>query len=468
MKLAQPPLKMRRCGMTNEGHPDPVRISQLSRRRYLRHAYWRGRIALRRWRRRTFFLIGGLTVGLTAVGMALSADAAQAQWQHVLAFQRYLAVLLTPLGFGFALFLARRYFPNSQGSGIPQVIAARALPDGESRLALVSLRVAAGKIVVMLLGLLCGASIGREGPTVQVGAALMFAAGRRALDYQRGLLLAGAAAGIAAAFNTPLAGIVFGIEELSRSFESRTSGLVLASVIAAGLTSLAIVGDYSYFGSTPATMPLGREWIVVPICAVIGGLAGGLFSRILIMFTRGLPGRIGGWIARHPIVFAMLCGFGVALCGLASGDTIYGTGYDQARAIVHGDMPINGFYGVWKFAATVLSSISGIPGGIFAPSLSVGAGIGAKLHQFFPDVPLGAMALIAMVAYLAGAVQTPITSFVIVAEMTENHALIIPLMLAALIADAVSKAVCRGSLYHSLAEIAFERAAHKAGGITDG
>jgi H+/Cl- antiporter ClcA len=468
MKLARPPLKMRRYGMTNEGRPDRDRISKLSRRRYVRHAYWRGRIALRRWRRRTFFLIGGLTVGLAAVGMALSADAVQAQWLHVVAFQRYAALLLTPLGFGLALFLARRYFPNSQGSGIPQVIAARALPDGESRLALVSLRVAGGKIMVMLLGLLCGASIGREGPTVQVGAALMFAAGRRALDYQRGLLLAGAAAGIAAAFNTPLAGIVFGIEELSRSFESRTSGLVLASVIAAGLTSMAIVGDYTYFGTTSATMPFGREWMVVPICAVIGGLAGGLFSRILILFTRGLPGRTGGWIARHPIVFAMLCGLGVALCGLASGDTIYGTGYEQARAIVHGDAPLNSFYGVWKFAASVLSSISGIPGGIFAPSLSVGAGIGAKLHQFFPDVPLGAMALIAMVAYLAGAVQTPITSFVIVAEMTENHALIIPLMLAALIADAVSKTICRGSLYHSLAEIAFERAAPKAGGMTDG
>jgi H+/Cl- antiporter ClcA len=453
--------------MTNEGHPDPARISKLSRRRYLHHAYWRGRIALRRWRRRSFFLIGGLTVGLTAVGMALSADAVQAQWQHLLAVQRYLALLITPLGFGFALFLARRYFPNSQGSGIPQVIAARALPDGESRLALVSLRVAAGKIAVMLLGLLCGASIGREGPTVQVGAALMFAAGRRALDYQRGLLLAGAAAGIAAAFNTPLAGIVFGIEELSRSFESRTSGLVLAAVIAAGLTSLAIVGDYSYFGTTPDTMPLGREWIVVPICAVIGGVAGGLFSRILILFTRGLPGRIGGWIARHPVAFAMLCGLGVALCGVASGDMVYGTGYEQARAIVHGGAPANSFYGVWKFIATVLSSISGIPGGLFAPSLSVGAGIGAKLHQFFPDVPLGALALIAMVAYLAGAVQTPITSFVIVAEMTENHALIIPLMLSALIADAVSKTICRGSLYHSLAEIAIERATHKAAGKAD-
>lgn len=458
--------------MSDEDPFDSASVPRPLRQRYLRHAFRRSRLLLQRWRRRIFFLIGGLTVGLAAVGMALSADAVQAQWKHVLEWQRYAALVLTPLGFGLALFLARRYFPNSQGSGIPQVIAARALPEGESRLALVSLRVAAGKIAVMLLGLLCGASIGREGPTVQVGAALMFAAGRRALDYQRGLLLAGAAAGIAAAFNTPLAGIVFGIEELSRSFESRTSGLVLAAVIAAGLTSLGIVGDYTYFGSTPAVMPFGREWIVVPICAVIGGLAGGLFSRILILFTRGLPGRAGGWIARHPIVFAMLCGLGVALCGIASGDTVYGTGYEQARAIVHGAAPASGAYGVLKFVATVLSSISGIPGGIFAPSLSIGAGIGAKLHQFFPDVPLGALALVAMVAYLAGAVQTPITSFVIVSEMTQNHALIIPLMLAALIADAVSKAICRGSLYHSLAEIAIERAARKGavktGSKTDG
>jgi H+/Cl- antiporter ClcA len=437
------------------------------RRRYVRHAYVRSRIALRRWRRRTLFLIGGLMVGLAAVMMALSADAAQAQWHHLIDARRYLALAITPFGFGLALFLARRFFPNSQGSGIPQVIAARALPDVEGRLALVSLKIAAGKIAVMILGLFCGASIGREGPTVQVGAALMFAAGRRALDYQRGLLLAGAAAGIAAAFNTPMAGIVFGIEELSRSFESRTSGLVIAAVIAAGLTSLGIVGDYTYFGSTPATMQFGTGWLAVPVCAVIGGLAGGVFSRILIFFTRGLPGRLGEAIRRHPIVFAALCGLGVALCGLASGDTVYGTGYAEARAIVHGAMPQSDLFGPLKFLATVLSSISGIPGGIFAPSLSVGAGMAAELHPFFHEVPLGALALIGMVSYLAGAVQTPITSFVIVAEMTENHALIIPLMLAALIADATSKAICRGSLYHSLAEIAIERAARQRAGKRD-
>ncbi len=455
----------------NESEPKPeaakAAAPKRTRRRYIHHAYHRSRLAVRRWKRRSLFLIGGLTVGLAAVGMAKVADAAQNQWHHLLDYQRYAALILTPAGFGLALFLARRFFPNSQGSGIPQVIAARALPDIESRLSLVSLRVAAGKIAVMMLGLLCGASIGREGPTVQVGAAIMFAAGRRALHYQRGLLLAGAAAGIAAAFNTPLAGIVFGIEELSRSFESRTSGLVVASVIAAGLTSLGIVGDYSYFGSTPALMPFGKTWIAVPVCGVIGGLAGGLFSRVLVLFTRGLPGKVGAWIKRYPVLFAMFCGLGVALCGLASGDMVYGTGYEQARAIVHGAQPLNHYFGPLKFLATTLSSISGIPGGIFAPSLSVGAGMAAALHPLFQDVPLGALALIGMVSYLAGAVQTPITSFVIVSEMTENHALIIPLMLAALIADAMSKSVCPESLYHSLADIAIENAEHQRAGVPD-
>ena len=397
-------------------------------------------------------------VGGAAILMAMLADAAQEQWLRLLATQRYAALVLTPLGFGLALYLARRFFPNSQGSGIPQVIAARELPDVESRLSLVSLWIAFGKIMVMLLGLLCGASIGREGPTVQVGAAVMFAAGRRALHYQRGLLLAGAAAGIAAAFNTPLAGIVFGIEELSRSFESRTSGLVIAAVIAAGLTSLGFFGDYAYFGSTPAVLNFGWNWIAVPVTAVAGGVAGGVFSRILILFTGGLPGRIGQYISRHRVGFAMLCGLGVAICGIASGDTVYGTGYAQAKLIVHGTAPGSEIFGPLKFLASVFSAISGIPGGIFAPSLAVGAGIAADLHLIFQNVPLGALALLGMVSYLAGAVQTPITSFVIVSEMTENHAMVIPLMIAALIADATSKTICRGSLYHSLAEIALRNA----------
>jgi H+/Cl- antiporter ClcA len=408
------------------------------------------------------FLLGGIAVGLAAILMAFLADYAQSLFGRVMSISPYLALAVTPAGFGLAVLLAVKVFPFSQGSGIPQVIAALRLPDQDAREPLVSLRAAAGKIIVMTLGLLCGASTGREGPTVQVGGAIMFAIGRWAPFRQPGFLLAGAAAGVAAAFNTPLAGIVFGIEELSRSFEMRTSGLILGAVIAAGLTSLAVLGDYDYFGSTAAVLPFGRAWLVVPVTAVICGLAGGVFSRILILFAKGFPGAIGALIKRHPVVFAILCGFGVALCGFVSGQHVYGTGYEQARVIIHStDMVYHGF-GPWKFAATLLSAISGIPGGIFAPSLAIGAGLASDLSVVFTQVPVGALVLIGMVSYLTGVVQAPITSFVITSEMTNDHAMVIPLMAAALIANATSKAVVPEGLYHALAKNFLKAQADKA------
>jgi len=362
------------------------------------------------------------------------------------------------------VFLTNRFFPNSQGSGIPQAIAARQLSDQGSRGRLVSVRIAIGKILLTLLGLLCGASVGREGPTVQVGASIMFAIGRMSPRRQPGLILVGAAAGVAAAFNTPLAGIVFGIEELSRTFESRTSGLIIGGVIAAGLTSLAILGNYTYFGSSAGTLRVGLDWLAVPLCGVAGGLAGGLFSRIVIAVARGLPGRIGPAVKRHPILFAMMCGLGVAACGLASGDTIYGTGYSQVKAALDSGVPLPASFGALKFLSTMFSTISGIPGGIFSPSLAVGAGLGANVAGLFPGAPLGPIMLLGMVSYFAGVVQAPITAFVIVAEMTNNHAMVIPLMAAALIAYASSRAVCPEGIYHALSKGFLAKAAEKTPG----
>ena len=271
--------------------------------------------------------------------------------------------------------------------------------------------------------------------------------------YQQNLLLAGAAAGIAAAFNTPLAGIVFAIEELSRSFEAKASGLVIGCIIAAGVTSLAILGDYTYFGTTAASLPLGRAWLVVPFCAVAGGLLGGVFSRILIACLAGAQtNRIRRIMTGRPTAFAVACGLGVALCGLAGHHASYGTGYAEARSILHGHADLTLSFLPLKFLSTVFSAISGIPGGIFAPSLSIGAGLGLEFHTVFQSVPIGALALLGMAAYLAGVVQTPITSFVIVSEMTQDHAMVIPLMVVALIADAVSRLVCKDGLYHTLAK----------------
>ncbi len=409
-------------------------------------------IARARWRRRAVFVLGGIVVGAAAVALAIAADTAGRFFRALTHTQPLLALALTPLGFALASLVTRRFFPTAGGSGIPQAIAARQFSSQPARARLVSLQAAAGKTVLVLLGLLCGASIGREGPTVQVGASIMFAAGRLSPRRQPGLILGGAAAGVSAAFNTPLAGIVFAIEEMSQSFEARTSGVVIGAVIAAGITSLALQGDYTYFGTTHASLDNFQGWLAVPILGVSGGLAGGIFSRVLIAVAVGLPGRIGRALRRAPTAFAVLCGFAVAGAGLLSHGDAFGTGYAQARVLVQGGahQPMLAF-GALKFLATLASSISGIPGGIFAPSLAVGAGLGADVAAVLPGASAQALVVLGMVAYFAGVVQAPITAFVIVTEMTNDHALVVPLMLAALIAFGSSRLVCKQGVYHALA-----------------
>nr|WP_321456344.1 chloride channel protein [uncultured Cohaesibacter sp.] len=387
-------------------------------------------------------------VGLAAVVLAMGADASQDIYRQLIAAYPYAGLFVTPIGFGVIVWTTNRYFPGTQGSGIPQAIAARRLKRPTSRAKLVGIRSAVGKVILTLLGLMIGASTGREGPTVQVGAAVMFLTGRIAPKRQVGLILAGAAAGIAGAFNTPLAGIVFAIEEMSRSFEMRTSGMILGTVILAGLTSMAVFGNYTYFGTSHDLLQFGWGWLAVPIVGIIGGLAGGFFSKILVIFTYGLPGVVGAAIKAHPVLFATLCGLIVALAGLYTDGAVNGSGYEAARDVLHGETDLRLEYAPLKLLATVASSISGLPGGIFSPSLSVGAGLGADLAGFFPKVPVGAIVLLGMVSYFTGVVQAPITSFVIVMEMTDNHQMMLPLMACAIVANAASKVFCKEGVYH--------------------
>lgn len=422
-------------------------------------------LVTRRSRRRVTFLAGGVTVGAGAVMFAVVADQMQAGFRWVVAFWSYAPLAVTPLGFMLIAYVTRRFVPSSKGSGIPQVIAARRLKGTAFGRELISMRVAAGKTLLTSLGLLCGASIGREGPTVQIGAAIMSQVGTLTRIQRSGLILGGACAGVAAAFNTPLAGIVFGIEEMSQSYERSTSGLTLTTVIVAGLTSLALVGNYTYFGTPHAQMTGMGGWVAIPLCGAVGGLAGGLFSRAVIAFTRGLPGRAGRAMSARPVLFAGLCGLGVALCGLATGNAVFDTGYDQAKELLETGAPISPAFGVMKIAATLLSSISGIPGGIFSPSLAIGAGLGSNLQALLPGVDPGALFLLGMVAYLTGVVQAPITAFVIVTEMADAHGMLIPLMATAVVAHTMSRLVCVKGVYHALAEdFLKQHASHSASG----
>src|SRR5665811_652545 len=191
---------------------------------------------IRSWKRRIVFWSGAISVGLVAILFAVACDWANGVFLKLLAISPYLPLLITPLGLVLIVVITTKYFPGSQGSGIPQVIAS--LDPNESskiRVQVLSLRVTIGKIILTVMGLICGTSVGREGPTVQIGASIMHKLGSLARfpkhDLEKGLILAGAAAGVAAAFNTPLAGIVFAIEEMSRSFEEHNSTTILMTVI---------------------------------------------------------------------------------------------------------------------------------------------------------------------------------------------------------------------------------------------
>ena len=432
----------------NSGDPGELAESDNTVQRLRR---WLGLAA---WMRSLVFWGGAVATGATAVVFARGSDAAlwlfhwSAQRTHVWSW------LAPPLGLALVAWLAQSVFPGTRGSGIPQTIAALSLPTGEARDRLLSLRIAFGKLILTLAALATGASIGREGPTVQIGASIMHSLRRftrfSVVDLDRGLILAGGAAGIAAAFNTPLAGVVFAIEELSRSFEERTSGTIFTAVILAGVTSVALVGNYTYFGSNHASLTTGPMWLAVPACGLVGGFAGGLFSRCMLGLRRNMPAVLVKLRDFSPVRFAFLCGLLVAALGWASSGATFGTGYEEARAIVqHGILPTPSF-ALLKALATLASYATGIPGGIFAPSLAVGAGLGGTLSEYLPFAPAGATVLLTMAAYFSGVVQAPLTSLVIVSEMTGNRDLTLPLMTVVLIGRGASALVCGESLYRAL------------------
>jgi H+/Cl- antiporter ClcA len=411
-----------------------------------------GIFSVRDWKTRLIFWAGALAVGLIAALFAMASNRVMALQSRIVGYSPWWSFLLSPSVMIAVVFCTRHLFPGTQGSGIPQAIAAlRSENDGLRRRTL-SLRIAAGKLLLTLMGFLGGASIGREGPTVHIGASIMYSLGRFTKfppHYIRhGLIMVGGAAGIAAAFNTPIAGIIFAIEEMARFYEERATGLLLVAVIIAGLAALALMGNYAYFGESNTSLTGVHSWVAVLMCGVVGGLLGGAFSRMLLEGMRLLRPRM----ARYWLAVAAASGLAIALIGLLSGGSSYGTGYDQARHILLGHGAVDWTFPFYKIGATMSSYLSGAPGGIFSPSLSIGAGLGGDLSLLMPYVPMSAVVLLGMVGYFTGVVQTPLTASVIVMEMVDDRSMVFPVITTAFIALGASKLMCKTPIYWALAE----------------
>jgi H+/Cl- antiporter ClcA len=408
------------------------------------------------WKARLLMWSAAAAVGGAAVAFAKIADLAQWGLRRLIGISASLPWLLAPLGFGLIAWLTRRYFRGAEGSGIPQTIFAIRADSGELGERFLRPKVVLGRVALAGATLLCGGSIGREGPTVHVGAVIVHAVCRwmpkgRMAAQRHAMVLAGGAAGVAAAFNTPLAGIVFAIEELSKSFEERASGTTLTAVILAGVVAIALVGDYTYFGQPPVLAQAASITPAVFLVAALCGLGGGLFSLATLASVRRLPTVVERLRSQRPALFAALCGLLVAALGALSGSLTYGTGYDEARSIIENHAHLPWLYAPARAAATLLSYLSGVPAGLLAPSLSVGAGLGQFLADHLGESSAVPFAILGMCGYLAGVTQAPLTSFVIVMEMTAQHAMVLPLMITAAIATAVSRLISR-PLYQTLAD----------------
>lgn len=390
------------------------------------------------------------------VAFAELADMALAHFSRLTTGRPWMPFLLAPSIGMLTVWLTRRLCPGAEGSGIPQVIAATWLAaKGKPVNALLSLRIAFGKIILGALALVGGFSAGREGPSVQVAASVMHSIHKvfphsRVLRTQD-LILAGGAAGVAAAFNTPLAGIVFAIEELGRRLETRTSGVLVSTIIISGLVAVALHGNYNYFGQLKIINQ--DRTIVLPIIVtgLVCGSLGGLFSRLMLWPQQRMDLKLWRWRAEHPIYFAGACGLLIAIIGLVGGGLSYGSGYMITSQVVSGELVLPWHAPITRFLATMVSYYSGIPGGIFAPALAVGASLGSNLAQLV-GIPADTVPIIAlcMAGFLAAVTQAPITSAIIVMEMIDGHEMVISLMAVTLIAKAVS-ARLSPELYQQLA-----------------
>jgi H+/Cl- antiporter ClcA len=412
--------------------------------------------SFRVWLDRAVVLGYAIAAGLFVVGFTLASDWVFGEFQRFYRAWPWAVLLTTPLITAGIVWFTLRFFPAAGGSGIPQIKAALHpdLPQ-DQRTVFASLRLTVAKIGLGAAGFAAGLSIGREGPSVQVAAGVMQHARRwlssPSMIDDRALLVAGGAAGIAAAFNAPLAGVVFAIEELSGRLESRASGLIITAIVLAGLVAVSAFGNVSYFGLIRVPR-LGWEALLPGLAVtLLSGIAGGLFARLLIASLTGAPGRFNRWRARFPVRFAAIGGLAVAAIGLASGGATFGAGSEAVKQMLQGHDSLAPLYTLLKFIATWLTAWCGVPGGIFAPSLTIGAGIGDAVSLLLGSEAGPALIAMGMAGFLAAVTQAPLTAFIIVMEMIDGHAMVLSLMATAMLASLVSRMISR-PLYDTLAQ----------------
>lgn len=359
-------------------------------------------------------------------------------------------LLLAPaIGMVLVSWMVRRWAPEAQGHGVPEVQYAVRMLGGRIRA-----RVAAVKAVASALSIGSGGSVGREGPIVQIGSSLGSTVGQTVglgPPQTKILVAAGAASAIAATFNAPIAGVMFAMEVILGSFAARSFGLVVLSSVTATAISQAALGDAPAFRLIePFT--LVSEWEFLLYLAL--GVFTGLIALAYVQSVYWFEDSFDAW-RLNPSLKALIGGLGVGALGFWGSELIFGVGHEGVELALRGEMAL-GFMlllVLLKILATSVTLGAGGSGGVFAPALFIGAmaggAFGRSVNQLFPDItaPPGAYALVGMAALFGAAAHAPITGILILFEMTDNYRIILPLMFAVVVSYLMAAAVRHDSIY---------------------
>ena len=404
------------------------------------------------------FWFASLITGLIAVIYSQLFIVAEHVATSVFHFNRWFLFILTPACFVLSWWIVKAFAPFAKGSGIPQVMASIDLSTPRTAHfvgRLLSLRIIIVKVFSSLIMAAGGGAIGREGPTIQIAASVFRLVNEKLPAWmpkiaKQNVLVAGAAAGLAAAFNTPLGGIVFAIEELTKKHFSYYKTAIFSSVIIAGLTAQGMLGSYLYLGYPQISNTSSYIILGVLLVAAVSGLSGSIMSKFLLAVFK--------WKStfktdKENLFYTFGCALLIACIACFISFDVMGSGKEIiVKHLFTEDKHASWYTPLLRIVGPVISFGAGGAGGIFAPALGAGASIGSAVASWFDlaDTNTNLLILTGMVGFLTGVTRSPFTSAILVLEMTDRHSVIFYLILAGMVSGMVSLLIDKHSFYDHL------------------
>ena len=394
------------------------------------------------------FLVLCIIVGVASALFSYAVNFAQWLCLHIYALSNWAMYIYSPLVFVIIVYLLKKYFPYADGSGLPQGYAVDIF-DGYRLNKIYSINSLIGKVILTFMSIAAGASLGKEGPTIQICSSL-FAQIRNISDKKKRLLIKlGAGVGVAAAFNAPIGGMVFAVEEYVKKISPKIATILVGATLIAVFVSNSILGNTPYMGSVnPSDLHHHISIIVWGILiGVLCGIGGAVFTKMMVFMSVNKTWIVNKWRKQHYLINALIFGLIVAFIGHLSNGLSFGNGSDSTSHFLDTATSAPWYYAVGKFFGAIASVSAGVPGGYFSTALSIGAGIGDLVHHLVPSIPLVQFYLLGMAGFLAAITQSPITAVAMVVELSDSSQFSLPILLSCFIASVISEQF-GDSVYH--------------------